>query len=116
MTEYDWPFEIREAVDSLESDTEWKILAATVDGAQEFSELQSILPETLDDEIDAAVSTLAAGGLVQKRSAGDPTRPRAYRVELSEYGSRFVEALFDTLGSAEAEGRGSAESPLNRED
>lgn len=99
MTEYDWPWEIRSAVDALDSDHEWEILGAAVDGPQTFDDLQTLLPDEDAEAIDDAVSNLARGGLIAKVNDGDLTDRYAYRIELSEYGGRFVEALFDTLGS-----------------
>lgn len=102
MTNYQWPWEIRSAVEAFQSDAEWTIVAATVDGPQSFDDIKTILDEQNPQAVERAVSNLTSGGLVQKRSNGDVEDPHDYTVELSEYGQRFVVAMFDTLGDVHA--------------
>lgn len=96
---YDWPHEIQSAVTAFDSDLEWQVLAATVDGPHTGDELADKL-DVDRDAVSDAVSNLTGGGLVSRRNRGDITDKYEYSVEISEYGSRFVEAMFDTLGDA----------------
>lgn len=98
---YEWPRELRSAVAAFDGDLEWQVLAATVDGphtGEELVEKLDVEPEAVSE----AVSNLTTGGLVSRRNRGDLTDKYDYTVELSEYGSRFVGAMFDTLGDATA--------------
>ena len=75
MSEYNWPWEIKSAVSAFESDMEWQVLAVAVDGTHTFYEVKSKLGAD-DSSVDDAVRNLVQGGLINKRSTGDPTDPR----------------------------------------
>lgn len=96
--EYAWPPELRSAVNALAGDLEWQILAAVVDSPHTADEL-SIKFDVDHDAVATAVKNLTCGGLVHKRDAATGGEPTTYRVELAEYGARFVDAMFDTLGN-----------------
>jgi biotin operon repressor len=100
MTEpYDWPHEIQSAVAAFETDLEWQVLGATVDSPHTGDELVEALESSRED-ISEAVSNLTQGGIVARKNKGRLDDPTEYTVELSEYGGRFVEAMFGTLGDA----------------
>ena len=99
-TPYNWPYEIRAAVAALVSDLEWQILAALMDQPQTGTELANTF-DVPSEELGDGVSNLMAGGLISKTYPNDPSMDESeYSVELSEYGERFIKALFNTLGDA----------------
>jgi DNA-binding HxlR family transcriptional regulator len=103
-----FPWEIQSAINGIDGDTERAIIALLFDENKlPFTELQEELgdeeplhPQTLSNSL----SKLRKGGLIEKRildSDLDDEHPEdtfSSYYEISEYGERFVEALFASLG------------------
>jgi DNA-binding HxlR family transcriptional regulator len=103
-----FPWEIQSAIDGIDGDTERAVIALLFDEDKlSFTEIQEELgdedplhPQTLSNSL----SKLKKGGLIEKRildSDLDDEHPEeifSSYYEISEYGERFVEALFASLG------------------
>lgn len=97
---YDWPEIFQSAVEALDSELEWQLLGLVYDKSRTADEIVDEL-DISHQAATTSVSKLTKGGLVSRRNMGELTNETAYYVELSEYGSRFIDAMFDTLGSIE---------------
>lgn len=104
-----FPYEIRVAVDAFASERQQALVATLLeDGPLSFSELQHAMGGPEDEEmhqykLSQALDPLQEAGLVAKRSNDGTVSDRydAY-YEVTEYGSRFVHCLLESLGSVDS--------------
>lgn len=103
------PEEIARALDGLQSDEERAVFVLLFEQpGLSFTELQEELgdedqlhPTTLSNALD----DLKAGGLIRKRM-GDADEETGFTSSyfISEYGERFINSLFDSLGDVHGPG------------
>ena len=105
-----FPYEIRVAVDAFAGERQQALLATLLEeGPLSFSELQSAMGGPEKDEemhqytLSQALDPLQEAGLITKRSNDGTVSDRydAY-YEVTEYGSRFVHCLLESLGSVDS--------------
>ena len=102
-----FPIEIRAGVEGIDGETEQAIMVLLMnEGSLAFSEIKEKLSDP-DEELHPttlsnALESLKAGGLINKRvDEADPESGLSSYYSVSEYGRRFVNSLFDSLGRAE---------------
>lgn len=105
-----FPYEIRAAVDAFAGERQQALLATLLEeGPLSFSDLQRAVVESdSGDELhqyklSQALDPLQEAGLVAKRANDGAVSDRfdAY-YEVTEYGSRFVHCLLESLGSVDS--------------
>ncbi|QCC49473.1 winged helix-turn-helix domain-containing protein [Halobellus limi] len=97
-----FPLEIRQAIDAL-SQKHGKAVIATLleEGPQSFTELKQRLDLT-SSQTTNALDALTVAGLVRKRTAVGDDGPYDSYYTVSEFGSRFVHHLLESLGSVDS--------------
>lgn len=97
-----FPTEIREAVGAFENDNSQAIIATLLEeGPQSFSQLRDDLgvhQQTLTNSLNS----LRDSGLIRKRLADSDEGEYESYYEVSEFGSRFVDCLLNSLGSVDS--------------
>lgn len=103
----EFPFEIRAGIEGIDGETEQAIMVLLMnEGALAFSEIKEMLSDSDEDlhptTLSNALESLKDGGLINKRvDEADPESGLSSYYSVSEYGHRFVNSLFDSLGRAD---------------
>ncbi|WP_418282660.1 MarR family transcriptional regulator [Halorubrum sp. DTA98] len=97
-----FPLEIRQAIEALDK-KHGKAIVATLleEGPQSFTELKEDLGLS-SSQITNALDALTIAGLVRKRTTIDDESSYNGRYEISEFGSRFVYQMLESLGSVDS--------------
>ncbi|WP_265112267.1 hypothetical protein [Halosolutus halophilus] len=97
-----FPLEIRQAVGAFEKENAKAVIATLLEeGPKSFTELKDEL-ELYSQQLTNALDPLKTSGMIRKRAAdADEDEYEAY-YEISEFGSRFVHCLFESLGSVDS--------------
>ena len=100
-----FPDEVTEAVEAFDGQREQAIMVLLFnEGSLSFTELREKLSEEErydKGKLTYSLNKLADGGLIQKRLLEREESDFSSYYDISEYGERFIDSLFYTLGSTE---------------